>query len=114
MTYRGLDVTDVDARILRRIAISADGVDVASVDREMQHVRRNADHQQEDDQRIRQERFAAHGEVAAVCQVEQRRAAEAQRSTFGDGLRDPAKEQHAAERYDERLKLEPRDEQALQ
>ena len=73
-----------------------------------------ADHDQEDQQRVGQQRLAVDVEQAAVGQLEQRRAAEAERAALDDGLRHAANQEHAAERHDERLQLQPRDEQPLQ
>ena len=79
----------------------------------MQQVRAERDDPEEDQRRVGQQRIAADIEQAVVGQVQEPRRAHAERAALHDGLRDAADQQHAAQRDDERLQLEPRDQQAL-
>ena len=62
--------------ILRGVAVTADGVDVAAEDREVQDLGRDRDYDQKDDQRIRNQRIAVYRQEAAVRELEQRRLEE--------------------------------------
>ena len=106
---------DGDAGVVRRVAVAADRVDVAAEHREVQHVGRDQRATtQEDQHRLGQQRDRRRTGTGR-CRQRSRKAdvAEAERAALGDGLRDAAEQQHAAQRDDERLKVKARDEQAL-
>src|SRR4029077_16774933 len=85
----------------------------AAEHREMQDVRSYGDDDAENEQRVGQERIAADHQEPAVREPEEGRAAQAERPSLDDGLRDAADEEHSAEGHDEGLQIQSRDEKPL-
>src|SRR5262249_54408318 len=72
---QGLDSFDRNAGVLRCIAVAADGIDVATENREMKYISGHQGHDEENDDGIWDQRVALVAEQTIVREIAERRRA---------------------------------------